>query len=129
MMQGAATFIDHEGANVADGMAYLMADELGVHVNVKPPWLNKVVRGSVALSKPFPPIDLWYSPWGQIISVRAAGQSIVLENAQRDRCWFGATDETEMRGFLAELDARGIPVQNVRSVYWDQFRRRRRRDR
>lgn len=34
-----------------------------------------------------------------------------------------------MSGFLAELTARGIPVQNARSVYWDQFGPRRRSDR
>lgn len=130
MMQGSATFLDHEHATVPDGSAYLTADEVGVHVNAKSPWLNTLVRRSVMLtSKPFPPVDLWYSPWDQIISVRAATQSVVLENSQRDRCLFGATDETEMSGFLAELTARGIPVQNARSVYWDQFRPRRRSDR
>ncbi|CAL8975165.1 hypothetical protein CELL_01980 [Cellulomonas sp. T2.31MG-18] len=129
-MRGSACFIDlgfgSQRFVVPDGMAVLVADAAGVHVNLRPPWFEKLTRATI--NGPFSRFrreDFWYGRWDEIVSVRVAGLAMVLENSGRERCYFAAQTPSEMNACLGELAAHGVPMQTVRSVYWEMFRRRR----
>ncbi|HEY3546056.1 MAG TPA: hypothetical protein VGK17_08175 [Propionicimonas sp.] len=128
-MIGGAVFVDHSRYVVPDGMVILGADEGGVHVNLRPGWLQKLTLANsrTMAFRGSDRDDIWYAAWGEITIARRDrdSDSIFMMNGIGERVRFTGSIPREMGAFTQELLIRGVPVQRVRSTYWDVYRSRR----
>lgn len=129
---GGALFVDLSRFSryvVSDGMALLTADEAGVHVNLRPDWIQRLALADFRIMSFRPKIrhDMWYAPWGEISIARRDrnSDSIFMRNGAGERVRFSASIPCEMRGFTDELLNRGVPIEWVKTTFWDVYRRRR----
>jgi len=113
-------------------MVVLTADERGVHINFRPHWFQKLMLWDRETSRGHESGDFWYSEWRGITVARREreGDAIFLVNREGDRVRFTGDVPREMQAFTQELLHRRVPVEWVKTVFWDGYRSRRRwRDR
>jgi hypothetical protein len=110
------------------GTCTLSADEIGVHINLRAAWNQRLVLASLRTRwRGFEGDELWYSDWDGIKIARRdrEGDAIFMVNDAGERVWFSGNYPREMASFTQELLHRGVPVEFVRTTYWDPHRSRR----
>ncbi len=125
---GAAVFVDHSRYLVPDGMAVLIADEGGVHVNIRPGWLQRLTLANARAMtlQPKDRDDIWYATWQEIRVARRDrdSDSVFMMNGAGERVRFSGSVPREMQAFTSELINRGVSVEYVKTTYWDIYRLR-----
>jgi hypothetical protein len=122
---GAACFVDHNRYMAPDGMVLLTADEVGVHVNFRSAWFQKLALANARfMMSGYESDDFWYSDWSAITTARRDrdGDAIFLMNRSGGRVRFIGTDPRQMQALTQELLRRDVSVEWVKSTFWDVYR-------
>ncbi len=117
---GSACFIDQWRYMVASPLARLTVDGVGVRVGVERRWYGIFMKRGIWFGlRPLRHVGKWEAAWDTIVGVRVAGDTIVLENAERERCRFVSQDPCAVTFLVEQFRRRSIRLRAVRSAAWD----------